>query len=86
VNPGPGRYDAPSSLSHIKFTLRAKPDESILNKHRVVPGPGTYASMPALTDKGTYSISKFRNSGACIINPNGNRFMDDYTTKVPGPG
>lgn len=70
----------------MKYSLRIKPDDSILNKHRVVPGPGTYQSVQAITEKGNYPISKFRNSGACIINPNGSRFVDDYTTLAPGPG
>ena len=32
-------------------------------------GPGTYAALPALSPKGDYNFSKFRNSGASIINP-----------------
>lgn len=37
-------------------------------------GPGTYAPLPALTAKGEYNFSKFRNSGATLINPKTQRF------------
>ena len=36
------------------------------------PGPGAYESKPTLNDKGSYFISKFKNSMASTISPSKN--------------
>jgi hypothetical protein len=66
--------------------MRAKTDDGSLILNKFVPGPGTYQALPALTAKGTYNVSKFKNSGACVINPKTKRFPDSYGNSVPGPG
>ena len=66
--------------------MRAKTDDNGMILNNYVPGPGSYTTLPALTAKGKYNISKFRNSGACVINPKTKRFPGSYANFVPGPG
>ena len=66
--------------------MRAKTGVDPLIFNAYVPGPGSYTVLPALTPKGVYNVSKFKNSGACIINPKTKRFPDTYSNFVPGPG
>jgi hypothetical protein len=66
--------------------MRSKGDDTTLILNKFTPGPGAYTSLPALTAKGEYPISKFRNSGACTFNPKSNRFSLQYGNPNPGPG
>ena len=74
------------------------------NSHylRNFPGPGAYESKPVLNNNGVYFVSKFKNSGACTINPSksarfanyrGTNFIDFLLKMIlvsnknsPGPG
>lgn len=82
--PGPGKYDSKDSLSNIKFTMRPKLEDA--RRILTLPGPGSYQIPTTITERGEHPVSRFRNSGACIINPNGSRFADDYVSNAPGPG
>ena len=50
------------------------------NSHylRNFPGPGAYESKPVLNNNGVYFVSKFKNSGACTINPSKSARFANY--------
>ena len=50
------------------------------NSHyqRNFPGPGAYESKPVLNNNGVYFLSKFKNSGACTINPSKSARFSNY--------
>lgn len=81
--PGPGKYDSHSTLSNVRYTLRQKTDAGVLVSKMKTPGPGQYNAVPALTEKGDHFVSKFRSSGASVINPVSKRFQDDYSNASP---
>ncbi len=37
--------------------------------YKAQPGPGAYETKPALNTKGSYFVSKFKNSLATVIDP-----------------
>ena len=46
-------------------------------QYRSQPGPGAYEPKSAVNDKGSYFVSKFKNSLATVIDPpTSNRFKD----------
>ena len=53
------------------------------------PGPGAYDTKPAINEKGSYFLSKFRNSPGITISPSkSSRFIDPSQNNklTPGPG
>ena len=70
---GPGKYELPSTLSHTKYTMRPKTHADIMILTKGIPGPGAYEAIPAINDKGRYTLSKFSNSCATLINPSRSR-------------
>ena len=49
-----------------------------------VPGPGAYRTLNGTDEKGNYYLSKFKNSGASVINPSKN--VQRRVNENPGPG
>lgn len=73
IKKGPGKYELPSTLSHTKYTMRPKTHADIMILTKGIPGPGAYEAIPAINDKGRYTLSKFSNSCATLINPSRSR-------------
>lgn len=46
-----------------------------------MPGPGAYEPKPAINDKGSYFMSKFRNSSATSIDPPSSVRFKEFTSK-----
>ena len=45
ITPGPGRYKNASTLSNIKFTMRAKTDRVSIEEHKPTPGKELFGSF-----------------------------------------
>ena len=89
-NPGPGSYHIPSSLDRVSYSLGKK---IVTDDHwkKIIPGPGqcNYSwyldNCPnAINEKGTYFISKFKNSKVATISLL--KRKDSNAKDVPGPG
>lgn len=46
-----------------------------------VPGPGTYEHLPSLTPNGKNPLSRYKGSGATVINPARSARFDDSLKK-----
>jgi hypothetical protein len=88
--PGPGAYDVESTLKKTGVTIASRTPYVVggndtLDRRRM-PGPGAYKLPDAVHAKGTYPVSKFKNSGACLISP-ADRFPSGIKQREnPGPG
>lgn len=83
-NPGPGSYDMGTTLSKSAYSLTGKPHEEDKEKMRI-PGPGTYPVAFCINEKGSYFLSKYKNSCVRNFSKIGGR-TETHLTKVPGPG
>ena len=89
--PGPGTYSIrkPAGTELPKFTIRQRTSYDQPFKSDGNPGPGAYAPKTGLSLKGTYFISKFKDSGASTFSPKSSiRFkpFNKTTLAFPGPG
>lgn len=51
------------------------------------PGPNAYTLPPAISEKGVYFNSKFKNSSSITFNPpRSKRFPESTKNQIPGPG
>lgn len=59
--PGPGKYDIlkPFGYDAIKYTISSR--SKMMNSVPMTPGPGQYANIFQINDKGRYSYSKIKN-------------------------
>ena len=46
------------------------------------PGPGTYEAKPTLNEKGSYFVSKFKNSLATVIDPATSLRFRDFSCTI----
>lgn len=83
-NPGPGSYDVGTTLSKSAYSLTGKPHEEDKEKMRI-PGPGSYPAAFCINEKGSYFLSKYKNSCVRNFSKIGGR-TETHLTKVPGPG
>ncbi|CAD8100156.1 unnamed protein product [Paramecium primaurelia] len=82
--PPPDRYQIPSTVTRRqKFTFGQRTQS--LQKFNT-PGPGNYEYVQAISSKGVYPLSKFQNSGACIIGKDQERFKTLGVNDYPEPG
>jgi hypothetical protein len=66
-------------VSPIKLTVLDSVIEFPVTKEN--PGPGRYNPPPAITPKGNYFLSKYRNSCTTIISPSSNVRFKTYRSK-----
>ena len=83
-NPGPGSYESNSTISRSAYSLTKKPHEEDKEKKNI-PGPGTYPVTFTINEKGSYFLSKYKNSCVRDFSKTGGR-PHIMTSKVPGPG
>lgn len=92
--PGPGQYQIPGivGIEASKYTMRPKTVDPrnfsksvyfLLEKllFKTQPGPGTYEPKAAFNEKGSYFVSKFKNSLATIIDPQSSVRFRDFSCK-----
>ena len=67
--------------------MRPKTIDEFMTTNKLTPGPGNYASLPSINEKGKFSISQYTNSKAALFNPPRSKRFPEFTgNKVPGPG
>ena len=92
--PGPGQYQTMALIGNegAKYTLRPKTvNMQFKTTSQITPGPGRYQPGSSVNEKGSYFVSKFKNSMATVINPARSiRFKEIpgmiVTKQSPGPG
>jgi len=87
TSPGPGAYNTREiNKTNISYSFRPRTNAENLVSSKHVPGPGTYTTVGTIDPKGRYNVSKFKNSGATIINPSRSHEINDKKKNDPGPG
>jgi len=86
-SPGPGAYDTrETNKTALSYSFRPRTNMEILTSPKFVPGPGTYPIVEGVSPKGTYPVSKFKNSGATLFSPPRSKRFADLKSANPGPG
>ena len=89
--PGPGAYSIrkPAGTDLPKFTIRQRTSYDQPFRSDSNPGPGAYAPKTGISAKGSYFISKYKDSGVSSFSPKSSiRFkpFNKTTLAFPGPG
>lgn len=68
--PGPGKYNIlrPFGQEAVKYTISSR--SQMMNTIMITPGPGQYANIIQINDKGKYFHSKIRNIPQVNLNNN----------------
>lgn len=82
-NPGPGSYHIPSSLDRVSYSMGKRYLKDDIWK-KLIPGPGKYEVPVTLNEKGSYFLSKYKNSKVPSISML--KRKDTNMRHIPGPG